>query len=134
MAHLLMVDDDVEFCLLIQEFLKAEGFSVSFVHQGQEALDLIGKESFDLMILDVMMPGMSGLELLKKLQMAHSLPVVMLTARGEEMDRIIGLEIGADDYISKSCHPRELLARIRSVLRRSLPKVQAPKKITQVGH
>lgn len=133
MTKILMVDDDVEFCQLIREFLEPEGFDLTLVHLGQAALLRIQKESFDLMLLDVMMPELSGLEVLKRVQMASNMPVVMLTARGEEMDRIIGLEIGADDYIPKSSHPRELLARIRSVLRRSQPQMIAESSVLQCG-
>lgn len=116
---ILMIDDDVELCELMQRFLASEGFKLTHLHDGNSGLDLLAKEHFDLLILDVMMPGKNGMDVLRELRSFSSMPVIMLTARGEEMDRIIGLELGADDYLPKPCNPRELAARIRAILRRS---------------
>ncbi len=117
--HILLIDDDRELCALLTRFLEADGFTVSCAHDGVEGLASIQQLPCDLAVLDVMMPNKSGMDLLRELRAFSSLPVIMLTARGEEMDRIIGLELGADDYLPKPCNPRELSARIRAVLRRS---------------
>lgn len=120
--HVLVVDDDTELCELLGEFLCQEGFEVSSAHDGKTALERAGDGPADVMILDIMMPGMSGIEVLKALRQESNLPVIMLTARGDDLDRILGLELGADDYLPKPCNPRELVARIRAVLRRSQGK------------
>jgi len=116
---ILLIDDDCELCELMGRFLNSEGFEVEFEHDGITALERLKQERFELAVLDIMMPGKNGMDLLRELRQTSSLPVIMLTARGEEMDRIIGLELGADDYLAKPCNPRELAARIRAVLRRS---------------
>ena len=119
-THLLMVDDDPELCELLGDYLRHEGFVVDYAHDADQACEkLCQADRYALMILDIMMPGRSGLELLQELRPRLTLPVIMLTGRGDEIDRILGLEMGADDYLSKPCNPRELLARIRAVLRRS---------------
>ncbi len=121
--RLLMVDDDVELCELIGDYLNHEGYLVEYAHNADEACEQLQRaDRFALMILDVMMPGKTGLELLQQIRPKVQLPVVMLTGRGEDIDRILGLEMGADDYLSKPCNPRELLARIRAVLRRAEPQ------------
>ena len=121
--RLLMVDDDVELCELMGDYLQHEGFQVEFAYSSREAIEKLQRaDRYQLMILDVMMPGGSGLELLQQIRPKLQLPVIMLTGRGEEIDRILGLEMGADDYLSKPCNPRELLARIKAVLRRSSPQ------------
>ncbi|MES0371284.1 MAG: response regulator [Mariprofundaceae bacterium] len=117
-ARILIADDDRELCSLLAEYLQSEGFSVIMAHDGADALKMAMGEPCDLMVLDIMMPKLNGMEVLKELRKESSLPVVMLTARGEPVDRIVGLEIGADDYLPKPCNPRELVARIRAVLRR----------------
>lgn len=117
--NILIVDDDVELCGLLKEFLEAEGLGVRIAHDGRAGLDEARKPGLDLIVLDVMMPELSGMEVLKELRKESRVPVIMLTARGEDLDRILGLELGADDYLPKPCNPRELLARIRAVLRRS---------------
>lgn len=118
--RLLMVDDDVELCELLGDYLTLEGFELEFAHNADEAAEMLKRsERYKLMVLDVMMPGKTGLELLQEIRPKVQLPVIMLTGRGEDIDRILGLEMGADDYLSKPCNPRELLARIRAVLRRS---------------
>ncbi len=116
---ILLIDDDVELTGLLSRYLEQDGFEVSEAHDGEQGLAMIQAGDHDLVVLDVMMPGMSGMEVLRELRRFSNLPVIMLTARGEEADRIIGLELGADDYLPKPCNPRELAARIRAVLRRS---------------
>lgn len=117
--HILLVDDDQELTELLSDYLEAEGMRVSVENSGKAALVRLQRgESFDLAVFDIMMPEMSGLELLQQVRPKLDLPVVMLTGRGGDIDRILGLEMGADDYLAKPCNPRELLARIRAVLRR----------------
>lgn len=118
-TNILIADDDVELCELLKEFFESEDFKVRLAHDGRAALQAIETESPDLVVLDVMMPEMNGLDVLKELRQDNRVPVIMLTARGDDLDRILGLELGADDYVAKPCNPRELLARIRAVLRRT---------------
>lgn len=119
LAHVLIADDDRELAELLADYLRHESYSVETVHDGAAALARLGEPGPrpDLLILDVMMPGLDGLETLRELRRRHPLPVIMLSARGEPVDRVIGLELGADDYIAKPCLPRELLARVRARLR-----------------
>jgi two-component system response regulator CpxR len=117
-VRILLVDDDAELCNLLSEFLKREGFSVECEHEGHSGLQKAGAGGVDLVVLDVMLPGLDGFEILRRLRPQSKVPVIMLTARGEDVDRIIGLELGADDYLPKPFNPRELAARIRAVLRR----------------
>jgi DNA-binding response OmpR family regulator len=121
MSRILIVDDDVELCNLIAQFLEPEGFEIEAEHDGSRAVERATAEEHDLIVLDVMLPGMNGLEVLRRIRAQSQLPILMLTARGEEVDRIIGLEIGADDYLPKPFNPRELVARIRAILRRAHP-------------
>jgi len=123
MQRILLADDDRALTDLLAEYLRREGFAVDVAHDGEEALARLSHASQrpDLLILDVMMPGRDGLETLRELRLQHRLPVIMLSARGEPVDRVIGLELGADDYLSKPCLPRELLARVRAQLRRHAP-------------
>jgi len=118
-ARVLIVDDDRELCQMLSEYLEAEHFDVTSVHDGGEALNLLAGGKFEILILDVMLPGVSGFDLLRKLGAAHDTAILMLTARGDDVDRIVGLELGADDYLSKPFNPRELVARIRAILRRA---------------
>jgi len=118
MTHILLADDDTELCELLTEYLRSEGFEVSAVHNGEAAVSAIAKGNYDMMVLDVMMPKMSGFDALRELRKTSQIPVLMLTARGQDIDRIVGLEMGADDYLPKPCNPRELVARIRAILRR----------------
>lgn len=118
MTQLLIVDDDTELCTLLTERLKEEGFVLHAVHDGIEGLSRASSGDYCLVILDVTLPGMGGMELLKVLRLRSSVPVLMLTARGDDVDRIIGLECGADDYLPKPFNPRELVARIKAILRR----------------
>src|SRR5712691_3021006 len=117
---LLLVEDDVRLCRLVKEYLEGMGYTVTLAHTGPSGLDLALKQSFHALILDVMLPGMDGFEVLRRLRVHSNMPVLMLTGRGEEADRIVGLEMGADDYLPKTFSTRELLARLRAVLRRSL--------------
>jgi len=118
-SRVLIIDDDRELCELLVEYLGGEGFEVDAAHDGKAGAARALAGEHDLVVLDVMLPGLNGLEALRQIREASSVPVVMLTARGEEVDRIIGLEIGADDYLPKPFNPRELAARMRAVLRRA---------------
>lgn len=118
MERILIVDDDVELCSMIAEYLRREGFQVEAVHNGERGLERALSHSHDLLLLDVMLPGMNGFDLLRQLRASSDLRVLLLTARGDDVDRIVGLEIGADDYLPKPFNPRELLARVRAILRR----------------
>jgi phosphate regulon transcriptional regulator PhoB len=132
----LVVDDETDIVELVSYNLKKEGFEVSSASNGEEALDELKKHSFDVLILDLMLPGIQGIELCRTLRndpKTKNLAIIMLTAKGEEVDRILGLEIGADDYITKPFSPRELVARIRAVLRRAGEKV-SEHKIIRVGN
>ena len=115
----LIIDDDAELCELVEEFLEGEGFEVEAVHDGASGVERCAQSEPELVILDVMLPGLGGFEVLKRLRERSRVPVIMLTARGEEIDRIVGLEMGADDYLPKPFNPRELAARIRAILRRT---------------
>src|SRR4030081_1845177 len=119
MERILVIDDDVELCSLIAEYLQAEGFGVDCVHDGESGLQKSEAGNYLLAVLDVMLPGINGFEVLRRVRAISRLPVLLLTARGEEVDRIVGLEIGADDYLPKPFNPRELVARIRAILRRT---------------
>jgi two-component system response regulator CpxR len=116
---ILIADDDTELCELLRQYLGQEGFDVRLAHDGEQALVEARRPKLDAMVLDIMMPLMNGIDVLRSLRRESDLPVIMLTARGEDLDRIIGLELGADDYLAKPANPRELLARIRAVLRRA---------------
>ncbi|MCG3722623.1 response regulator [Vibrio cincinnatiensis] len=118
MAHILLIDDDTELTSLLKEVLSYEGFEVSEANDGLSGLEVLD-DSIDLILLDVMMPKLNGMETLKRLREHWQTPVLMLTAKGEEIDRVIGLELGADDYLPKPFSDRELLARIRAILRRT---------------
>lgn len=124
-AKLLLIDDDKELCQLLNEYLTAEGFEVFMAHDGDYALELADRNSYAAIVLDVMLPKRSGFDVLKELRQKYSTPVLMLTAKGDTIDRVVGLEIGADDYLPKPCDPRELVARIRAVLRRATPSAHA---------
>ena len=117
--RLLIIDDDTELCELLAEYLQPEGFQVDAVHTGTEAVEKALTGNYALLVLDVMLPGLRGFDVLQKIRATSRVPVIMLTARGEDVDRILGLEIGADDYLPKPFNPRELAARIQAVLRRT---------------
>ncbi|MDA0822385.1 MAG: response regulator transcription factor [Proteobacteria bacterium] len=118
-TNLLLVDDDVAFCDLLCAYLNGEDFNAEAIHDGPTAITHLREAAPDIVILDVMMPVMNGLDVLRELRSFSSVPVVMLTARGDDIDRIVGLELGADDYVAKPCNPREIVARARAILRRS---------------
>ena len=132
--RILLVDDDAELCSLLVEFLSRQGFSLECEHEGHRGLDKAQHGGFDLVILDVMLPGIDGFEILRRLREHSRVPVLMLTARGEDLDRIAGLEAGADDYLAKPFNPRELVARIRAILRRleKPPSSEGPLEVNGV--
>ena len=125
MTRILLVDDDVELGTMLAEYLEGEGFDITNAFNGQDglrlALDGGADGAFSVVLLDIMMPGMGGIEVLRELRTQSRVPVIMLTAKGDDVDRVVGLELGADDYIPKPYYPRELVARIRAVLRRAEP-------------
>ena len=120
MTRILMADDDEEFCTLMADYLADQGFAVDVVHDGAAAVRRAG-EGYAALLLDVMMPVKDGFQALREIRAQNNLPILMLTARGEDVDRIVGLEMGADDYLRKPANPRELVARLRAILRRSQP-------------
>src|SRR5580658_4332324 len=117
--RILVIDDDVELCSLVGEYLEPEGFQIESVHDGNRGLDRALNGDYLLVVLDVMLPGMNGFDVLRRIRNTSRIPVLLLTARGEDVDRIVALEIGADDYLPKPFNPRELVARIRAILRRT---------------
>jgi DNA-binding response OmpR family regulator len=119
MVSVLLIDDDAELSKLLEEYLQSEQLRLDSAHDGPSGLDKALSNQYDAVVLDVMLPGMSGLDVLKQLRQKSGVPVLMLTARGSELDRILGLELGADDYLPKPFNPRELVARLRAVLRRT---------------
>jgi two-component system response regulator CpxR len=121
MDRVLIIDDDVELGELVAEYLTPEGFELEAVHDGPRGLERAVSGEHAIVVLDIMLPGMNGLDVLRKLRARSRVPVLILTARGDDVDRIVGLEIGADDYLAKPFNPRELLARIRAILRRAQP-------------
>ena len=135
MERILVIDDDVELCNLVVEYLQAEGFVVECAHDGESGLQRASGGGYLLAVLDVMLPGINGFEVLRRIRATSRLPVLLLTARGEDVDRIVGLEIGADDYLSKPFNPRELVARIRAILRRTRSDKAVPSTpdIVRVG-
>ncbi|KPZ51886.1 MULTISPECIES: response regulator transcription factor [Pseudoalteromonas] len=134
---LLMIDDDTGLCELLTEYLAAQGFEVQSVHDGEQGLKLAQANDYALILLDVMLPTLDGFEVLKQLRQTKLTPVIMLTAKGEDFDRIFGLELGADDYIPKPFNHRELLARVKAITRRiehiNSLNVATPSKITING-
>lgn len=117
--RVLLVDDDVELSGMFKEYLEQEGMTVVAVHDGLAGVEASRNGGFDIAVLDVMMPGIDGMEALRRIRAFSRLPILMLTARGDEVDCVVGLELGADDYVSKPCTPRELAARLRAILRRA---------------
>src|ERR1700722_10869470 len=124
-TRVLIIDDDRKLCRLIRDYLEPMGHDIAMAHTGPEGLELALRDKPNAIILDVMLPGMDGFEVLKKLRATSDVPVLMLTGRGEEPDRIVGLEIGADDYLPKTFSTRELLARLRAGTRRAVRKPSA---------
>lgn len=135
MTKILLVDDDNELVDLLTEYLSSEGFDVASAEDGNLALRMIGSNSsaYDVIVLDVMLPKMDGFDVLNRLRSNCNTPVIMLTARGDEVDRIDGLESGADDYLPKPCNPRELVARVRAILRRTQSDSVSSKNIIRIG-
>jgi DNA-binding response OmpR family regulator len=133
-TRILVVDDDVKLCHLIREYLEPLGYDVHLAHTGPDGVEKATQETFSALILDVMLPGFDGFQALRKIRVTSNVPVLMLTARGEESDRIVGLELGADDYLPKTFSTRELLARLRAVIRRSVLSAReaAPKPTDRV--
>ena len=129
MDRVLVIDDDMALCELLVEYLVPEGFQAESVQDGEQGLLRACQSPYDLIVLDVMLPGINGFEVLRQLRTKLSTPVVMLTARGEEVDRIVGLEIGADDYLAKPFNPRELVARMRAILRRTRQEREVPAQV-----
>ena len=121
-SRVLLIDDDVRLYELLASYLDQNGFHVTCAPDGRKGLAALEAGSFDAVLLDVMMPGIDGLEVVKRIRQKSGIPVVMLTAKGDETDRVVGLELGADDYVAKPFSPRELLARLRAVLRRAKPE------------
>jgi DNA-binding response OmpR family regulator len=119
LPQILLIDDDAPFCQLLFEYLGADGLVLTVAHSGETGLQESRSGNFALLILDIMLPGISGLEVLRQIRRESDLPVIMLTARGDDVDRIVGLELGADDYLAKPCNPRELAARVHAILRRA---------------
>jgi DNA-binding response OmpR family regulator len=130
-VRVLLIDDDRRLHELLGSYLEQNGCEVSYASDGRAGLDTVDREVFDVILLDLMMPGMDGLEVCRKIRAKSSIPLIMLTAKGDETDRVVGLEMGADDYIAKPFGPRELLARIRAVLRRAQPEAVAEKLVAQ---
>jgi DNA-binding response OmpR family regulator len=124
-SRVLVIDDDRKLCRLIRDYLEPLGYAVSATHTGPDGVEKAVKESWHAVILDVMLPGFDGFEALKQIRQHSSVPILMLTARGDEADRIVGLELGADDYIPKTFSTRELLARLRAVARRTEPRLKS---------
>lgn len=135
LEKILIIDDDAELCEMLSEYLRKEGFEVESVQHGTRGLEKARDGGYQMIVLDVMLPGMNGFDLLRELRTSSDIPVLLLTARGDELDRIVGLEIGADDYLSKPFNARELLARIRAIGRRNIRehRAAAPKQPVQVG-
>ena len=119
MDQILIIDDDVALCELVTEYLEPHGFQIQSVHRGDTGAETALARKFSIVVLDVMLPGLNGFEVLRRIRAESRVPVLMLTARGDDVDRIVGLEIGADDYLPKPFNPRELIARIQAILRRS---------------
>jgi two-component system response regulator CpxR len=134
MEPILIIDDDTELCSMLEDYLSRHGFSVATEHHGELGLHRALSGEFALVLLDVMLPGLDGFEVLRRLRTTSQVSVLLLTARGEDIDRIVGLEIGADDYLPKPFNPRELLARIRAILRRSQATRQARESRPAIRH
>jgi DNA-binding response OmpR family regulator len=133
MTEVLLADDDVELSGMLAEYLEREGFAVTAVHDGEAAAALAVTGRFQIAVLDVMMPRLDGMEALRRIRQTSRIPIIMLTARGDDIDRIIGLELGADDYVPKPCTPRELAARLRAILRRVQPRAEAGSAVAAGG-
>lgn len=124
-AHILVVDDDVELSAMLREYLESEGFRVETVPDGVAGVQRALSGEHDAVVLDVMLPRLNGIEVLREIRQSSDVPVLMLTAKGDQIDRVVGLELGADDYVAKPYFPRELVARVRAILRRQTPATEA---------
>ncbi len=136
MPNILLIDDDIQLCEMLVEYLESENFAVTPVHDGRSGLNEAKAQStshYDVIILDVMLPEMDGFSVLRELRQTISTPVIMLTAKGDDIDRIVGLEMGADDYLPKPCNPRELVARLKAVLRRTQSSPAKKSDIIKAG-
>lgn len=136
MVKVLLIDDDVELVGMLGEYLEQEGFDACSVHDGETGLTEALSGKYAITVLDVMMPRLNGIETLRRIRMKSRMPVIMLTAKGDDTDRIVGLELGADDYVTKPCTPRELTARIRAILRRIQTSLidEGVSQTLEVGH
>jgi two-component system response regulator CpxR len=132
-VEILVVDDDAELASLVSRFLQKEGFKTTAVHDGETGLTEALSGRFELLVLDVMLPGLDGFSVLRKLREKSQVPVIMLTARGQDIDRITGLELGADDYLPKPFNPHELVARIKAIFRRMEPRATSPSQRIEVN-
>lgn len=133
MTHVLLVDDDPSLCAMLSEYLSADGFEVNAVHDGQAGVEAVRESAHDVVVMDITMPVLDGFEALRKIRAFSNVPVLMLTARGDELDRIVGLEIGADDYLPKPFNPRELTARLRAIMRRARPDGGADRGVERLA-
>ena len=133
MTAVLLVDDDIELAEMLGDYLAQDGFVVTTLHDGVSGAEAALSGQFAIAVLDVMMPGISGVEVLRRIRAVSTMPVLMLTAKGDDMDRIVGLELGADDYVPKPCQPRELAARLRAILRRTAPSAEPESAPIVVG-
>lgn len=131
MSKVLLVDDDVELSSMLSEYIAQEGFAADCVHDGEAGVSAALSSGYDIVVLDVMMPRVGGIEALRRIRAQSKVPVLMLTAKGDDVDRIVGLELGADDYVPKPCTPRELVARLRAILRRT--QTAAPAEAANSG-
>jgi DNA-binding response OmpR family regulator len=131
-ARILLIDDDARLVEMLGEYLRSRGYQVDICADGESGLLAQGRADYDVVILDVMLPGIDGLEVCRRMRARSQVPILMLTARGDDMDRIVGLELGADDYLPKPFNPRELLARLAAILRRTRPAVTA-NEILRIG-
>ncbi|NMG49060.1 response regulator [Azoarcus communis] len=123
--RILLIDDDVELTTMLSQYLAHEGFEVHAAHDGESGIEELARRPYEIAVLDIMMPGLSGLETLQHIRQQSRVPVLMLTARGDGIDKVTGLNLGADDYVAKPCSPAELLARIRAILRRTQSTIPA---------
>ncbi len=132
-GRILLVDDDVELASLISDYLSSEGFEIELAHDGETGLSRARSGEHAMVVLDVMLPKRNGLDVLRALRESSRVPVLMLTARGDDVDRIVGLEMGADDYLGKPFNPRELAARLRAIQRRATGASQPPREVLEIG-
>lgn len=133
LRHILLIDDDVDLSAMLREYLESEGFHVEAVFNGASGVVRALSGEFDAVVLDVMLPRLNGIEVLRQIRQANDVPVLMLTAKGDQVDRVVGLELGADDYVAKPYYPRELVARLRAILRRQAPATALRGSVLELG-